>query len=144
MAENFNPNNEKRQAWALSELKETYIEIFQLFIKARIAFTNALNGSDDPVRTKIEYIAALDAYYQVSQAPLESYLKSMYPEKWETIVETFDNIAINGFDKDNIELHQLGNYINKWNTRDGFMRLNDSVIEFTDPFDKIKFIEDNK
>ena len=144
MAESFNPHSDKRQAWSLSELKETYIDIFQLFIRSRINYLNAIRGTGDPHLAKIEYISSLDAYYQVSQAPFESFLKSKFPDDWEKIIEKYDDIAVLGIDMSDDELRKMGNYINKWNTRDGFMRLNDNVLEFNDPFEAVEYFEQNR
>jgi len=144
MPDAFNPTHAKQQAWALGETKLTYIEILQQFIKSRIAFIHSLNNMDDPLRAKIEYISSLDAYYQVSQAPFESYLKSEFPTTADEIIKKYDDVGITGRDMKELELYEMGTYLNKWNTRQGFMRLGDTVTEFDDPFDKIKFIESNK
>lgn len=145
MAENFNATSNKRQAWSLSELKETYIDIFQSHIRARMAWLQALNGFADPILCKNDFVASLDAYYQVSQATFISFLSDMIDkEKFKTIKEQYDMLGIKGMTYDNDTLYQMSNYLTEWNTKEGYMRLNDTVVEWKDPWSKIEYLEQNR
>lgn len=140
-----NPHNQKRKAWALAELKETYIQVFQKFIEARFNWTRALSGVEDPHITKIAYVAALDAYYQVSQAVFNQHLKESCkdkPEEYQRIKSMYQDLGFRGLQMDDETLYKLGNYINEWNTLDGFMQLNETIQTFTDPIQAVKYFED--
>jgi len=144
MAESFNPTSDKRQAWALSELKETYIEVFQKFIEARFKWMQAIAGIEDPHTTKIDYVCALDAYYQVSQAVFDTHLRELFKddkEGLERMRDMFRMVGFKGLEMKDEALYQMGNYINEWNTKDGFMRLNENVQSFKSPIEAVKYFE---
>ena len=122
----------ERQAWTITEIKPTFVFVYQAYLDARRNYFLGLQGLDHKEKTKREFIAALDAFYSLSAGLFNDWLESENNNTGYT-AENYENLFIDQ-PEDN-KLVKMANCLNRWNSRDGFFKIYDSITSFGDGVD---------
>lgn len=96
-------------------------------------------------KCKADYVIALDLYYHLAQSPFIDFLKKDYKGKQNVnkMIEKYDLIGLKGDDYSIEDLYNMGNFLTRWNTSKGYLKLVSDKISFDDQIDQLRWEDDN-
>jgi len=124
----------KKEAWALSEVKDTIVASHSFFLDAQKDLVDGIAGFNDANKTRQNYITALLSYYTNCQGAFNDYLnletdhiKTTFGlEHLNTdLVNVYSFLGIENIDLSEKDLYKLGLVLSNWNTTKGYLRLLD-------------------
>jgi hypothetical protein len=116
----------KEKSWVVSEIKQTLVNIYQVFVREGAQYTNATLGLGDPHVGKINYIASMYALYNICIQGFEAdFTKNdIVNEKVGAIkIDDYRYLIVSGMTYSNEKLIFMGLILNKWLFRFGYFRL---------------------
>lgn len=119
----------EEKSWVVSEIKQTLVNIYQIFVQQEGIYNSSLLGFGDKVQAKANYVVSLYGLYKICIAGFEKDF-----EKEETLkkivklddtidIDSFRHLIIKGKHYSDEKLILMGLLLNNWLFRYGYFRL---------------------